>query len=91
MPRQSILVYCGCLGSEADYKPLVNDIHQKLTSFTRAAEKFESQPQRQTPRFLRVIATRGDQKRGRLKADGNGDVQGWECVEQIFPDVVWGT
>jgi len=61
------------LGS-ADYKPVVNDIRQQLRSSTRAAEKSESQPQRQTPRFLRIIATRDDQKRERLKADGNGDV-----------------
>ena len=80
------------LGS-ADYKPVVDDIRKKLHSFTRAAEEFEPQPQRQTPRLLRVIVTRDDQKRERLKADGNGDVGflRWECVEQMFPDIVWDT
>ena len=77
----------------ADYQPVVDDIRKKLRSSTRAAKKFGSQLQRQTARSPRIIATRDDQKREWLKTDGNGDVGflRWECVEQMFPDVVWDT
>jgi hypothetical protein len=77
------------LGS-ADYEPEVNAIRQKLRSFSKAPEE---QSRRPTPRFLRIIATRDDKKRERLNAEKSGDVGflRWECVDKIFPDVVWDT
>jgi hypothetical protein len=77
------------LGS-ADYKPEVNAICQKLRSFSKAPEERSRRP---TPRFLRIIATHDDKKKERLNAEKSGDVGflRWECVEKMFPDVVWNT
>ena len=76
------------LGS--DYEPEVNAIRQKLRSSTKASEERSRRP---TPRFLRIIATRDDQKKERLNAEKSGDVGflRWECVDEMFPDVVWDT
>ncbi len=78
------------LGS-AEYKPSVDSLCKKLCSSTRTDQKFESQPQRQTPRYLRILATPDVQKGGMFKADPKGDVGvlRWEYVKQLFKNVMW--
>lgn len=76
------------LGS-AESKPLIDDYRQKLRSSTASSQKFASQPQRQTPRYLRIIATRDDNQKQRLKAEWKGDVgvMRWESVERYLGSV----
>jgi len=78
------------LGSP-EYEPLVDNFCQRLRSFTKINEKLVSQPQRQTPRYLRIIATRDKQCAEQFKADSTGavGVLRWELVEQLFGDVMW--
>jgi hypothetical protein len=78
------------LGS-AECKPVVEGIRNKLRSSTKLDQKFAPQPQRSTPRFLRIIATR-DKTRGiSFKAGSKGDVGvlRWELVTDRFGDVMW--
>ena len=75
----------------AEYKPLVDGIRKKLCSSTNTDNKFVSQSQRSTPRYLRIIATRDAKRAASFKADSKGDlgVLRWECVDQLFEDVMW--
>lgn len=81
----------------AEYNPLVSDqqLHPKTRSVTRQTEESASQPQRLTPKYLRIIATPNDHQREQLKAEWKGHsdvgVLRSECVEQYFPNVVWTT
>jgi hypothetical protein len=69
------------LGSAVS-KPFVD----QLRSPTSSDQTFASQPQRQTPRYLRVIASPEDERRQRLKAECKGDVGvlRWECMQQYL-------
>jgi len=80
------------LGLE-EYQPSVSDQHPQTRSVTKKAEESASQPQRLTPKFLRIIATPNDHQRERLKAECKGDVGVLrsECVKLYFPNVVWTT
>lgn len=75
----------------AEYKPLVDDIRKKLRSSTNTDNKFVSQSQRSTPRYLRIIATCDDKWIKLFKADSKGEVGvlRWQCVKQNFGDVMW--
>jgi len=75
----------------AEYEPLVEGIRKKLCSSTKTDQKFVSQSQRSTPRYLRIIATRDAKRAASFKADSKGDVGvlRWECVDQLFEDVMW--
>jgi hypothetical protein len=77
----------------AEYEPSVSDQHPMTHSVTTRVEKSASQPQRLTPKYLRMIATPDDHQRERLKAEWKGDVGVLrsECVEWYFPKVVWTT
>ena len=76
-----------------EYEPLVSDRHPITRSVTKRVEESASQPQRLTPKYLRIIATPNDHQKDRLKAEWEGDVGVLrsECVKKYFPDVVWTT
>ena len=80
------------LGPE-EYRPSVSDQYPKTRSVIKRVEESASQPQRLTPKYLRIIATPNDHQRDRLKAERKGDagVLRWECVDLYFPNVVWAT
>ena len=58
----------------------------KLRSSISSDQTFASQPQRKTPRYLRVMVTPNDGQSQRLKAEWKGDVGvlRWECVQQYL-------
>jgi hypothetical protein len=64
-----------------EYKPAVEK-HYRLRSST-SSDQTESR--RQTPRYLRIIATPDDKQNLRLKAERQGDlgILRWACVEQL--------
>ena len=66
------------LGSAVS-KPFVD----KLSSSISSDQTFASQPERKTPRYLRVIAASDDEQSQRLKAEWKADVGvlRWECVQ----------
>ena len=76
-----------------EYEHSVSDRHPITRSVTKRVEGSASQPQRLTPKYLRIIATPNDHQKDRLKAEWKGDVGVLrsECVEQYFPHVVWTT
>lgn len=67
-------------GSQSTSMRIDGDMHQIITAGIGHLKQLEPTKQSvpQDPRRA---------ERPWLKADGNGDVRGWECVEQIFPDV----
>jgi hypothetical protein len=73
------------LGS-AEYRPLVDDYRKKLGSSTAFDQRLASEPPRKTPKYLRIIATRDDERGQRLKAEWKGDVGVLrsDAVEQYF-------
>jgi len=74
----------------AEFKPLVEGVRKKLRSSTIADQEFANKPTRLTPRFLRIIATRDENRLALFKAaDPNGGVLKWCHVERLFGDVVW--
>ena len=75
----------------AEYKPVVEAIHEKLRSSTKLDQKIASQSQRSTPRLLRIIATRDKTRGVSFKADSKGDVGVLrsELVTDRFGDVIW--
>lgn len=77
----------------AEYEPSVSNRHPKTRSVTKRVEKSVSQPQQQTSKYLRIIATPNDHQMERLKAEWKGDVGVLrsECVERYIPNVVWTT
>ena len=75
----------------AEYQSVVESIGNKFHSSTILDQKFASQSQRSTPRFLHIIATH-DKTHGVLfKADLKGDVGvlQWKLVTNHFGDVMW--
>jgi hypothetical protein len=76
-----------------EYEPSVSDQRPITRSITKKVENSASQPQRLTPRYLRVIATPNDHQKDRLEAEWKGDVGVLRsvCVERYFPNVVWTT
>ena len=70
----------------AEYKLLLDQLRKTLRSSTKFDQQFASQPPRQTPKYLRIIATRDDEQEKRLKAEWKGDVGvlQWEGVEQYL-------
>ena len=64
-----------------DYRPLVEK-HYHLPSSTFSDQTFASQPPRQTPRYLWIVAT-PDEQDERLKVEQKVDVGvlRWDCME----------
>ncbi|KAF8512673.1 hypothetical protein BU17DRAFT_96067 [Hysterangium stoloniferum] len=73
------------LGS-AVYTPIAQSYRKKLRSSIRAQQKSASHSTRQTPRFLRIIATPDDEQQKRLKGEWKGDVAvlRWDVVERYI-------
>ncbi|KAF8518557.1 hypothetical protein BU17DRAFT_90907 [Hysterangium stoloniferum] len=67
----------------AVYTPIADIYRTKLCSSIRAQQQSPSQSTRQTPRFLRIIATPDDEQQKRLKEEWTGDVAvlGWDVVK----------
>jgi len=80
------------LGPE-EYEPSVSDQRPITRSITKRVEELASQPQRLTPKYLRIIATLNDHQKDRLKAEWKGDVGVLrsECLDKYFPNVLWTT
>ena len=76
------------LGPEV-YGPAVEK-HYHLRSYISSGQTSPSQPSRQTPRYLRIIATPDNEKNQRLIAEQEGDVGilRWDCVEQYVGSTV---
>jgi hypothetical protein len=68
------------LGS-VEYKPVVDEYRQKLRSSTALNQQFASQPTRQTPKYLRIIATKEAHQRWKSECKGDVGVLRWELVE----------
>ncbi|KAF8519086.1 hypothetical protein BU17DRAFT_90258 [Hysterangium stoloniferum] len=70
----------------AVYTPIANSYRRKLRSSIRAQQQSASHSVRQTPRFLRIIATPDDEQQKRLKGEWNGDVAvlRWDVVERYI-------
>ncbi|KAF8510678.1 hypothetical protein BU17DRAFT_97886 [Hysterangium stoloniferum] len=76
----------GCLEmvlGPAVYTPIADIYRSKLRSSIRAQQQSASHSTRQTPRFLRIIATPDDQQQKRLKREWKGDVAvlQWDVVK----------
>ena len=80
------------LGPE-EYQPSVSDQHPETCNVVKRAEESATQPQRLTPKYLRILATPNDHQREQLKAEWKGDVGVLrsDCVNLYFPNVVWTT
>ncbi|KAF8521901.1 hypothetical protein BU17DRAFT_87449 [Hysterangium stoloniferum] len=76
----------GCLEmvlGPAVYTPIADIYRSKLRSSIRAQQQSASHSKRQTPRFLRIIATPDDKQQKRLKREWKGDVAvlQWDVVK----------
>jgi hypothetical protein len=75
------------LGKEGDAPKIAETYRSryKLRSSTRASQQFASQSTRQTPRFLRVIATPNDET-ARQRFNGEDDVAilRWDKVSEYM-------
>ena len=67
---------------EGAFEPVVNVYREKHRSSIHAKKESSSQQKRQTPRYLRVIATPDDQQQKCLEAEAQGDVAvlKWDIV-----------
>lgn len=78
----------------ADYKPVVDEVRMKLRSTTDVNKQLESRPSRQTPKYLRVIATQEARQQWKSESSGDVGVLRWELVEAYLgstADAVMGT
>jgi hypothetical protein len=66
------------------YPPVADGYRSKLRSATQAKKDADSQPQRKTPRYLRVIASPDDTQRRRLETGYPGDVAmlRWDVMKE---------
>jgi hypothetical protein len=73
------------LGPEV-YVPIADAYCSKLRSRTTAQQQSASYSTRQTPRFLRIIATPNDNQRKRLEGERKGDmaVLRWDVVKKYL-------
>ena len=71
------------------YVPVAEVYRKTLRSSTRAQNEAKSQGKRQTPPYLRVIASPKDQQRLRLDAEAEGNVVTlkWDVVKQYLGSV----
>jgi len=65
----------------AEYKPVVDDYRAKLRSSTAVNEQLASQPSRQTPKYLRLIATPEARQQWKSECSGNVGVLRWEVMQ----------
>ncbi|KAF8351495.1 hypothetical protein F5887DRAFT_211424 [Amanita rubescens] len=78
----------------AEYKPVIEEYRKKLRSTTALNERFESQPSRKTPKYLRIIATRQAHRRWESECSGDVGVLRYNLVEAYLgstADVVMGS
>lgn len=71
------------LGPEV-YAPVETAYRSKFRSSTQTKQTIASQQQRQSPRFLRIIATPDDDQKNRLTTESTGDmvVLRWDVVKK---------
>ena len=64
--------------------PATETYRSKLCSSTKGVQVLDSSPMRQTPRFLRVIATPDDNQNDRLEGHSKGDmaILRWSFVNE---------
>ena len=62
----------------AEYKPMIDEYRKKLRS---AGQQLESQPSRQTPKYLGIIATQNAHRQWESECLGNVAVLRYNLVE----------